>query len=79
LDGKTINVWLILKGNLMMVLWLIKLYWIWLILSLIILAKSILSMSIFGIVIGLVIGLVGVVAKKAMASESFRNRIDRNL
>lgn len=49
------------------------------ILGLIVLAKSIFSFSIFGIVIGLVIGLFGVVAKKAMGSDSFRNRIERNL
>ncbi len=63
----------------MILLWTIKLYWLWMILGLIVLAKSIFSFSIFGIVIGLVIGLFGVVAKKAMGSDSFRNRIERNL
>jgi hypothetical protein len=63
----------------MIVLWILKLYWLWLILALIILAKSIFSLSIFGMVIGLLVGLFGIVAKKAMGSESFRNRIERNL
>ena len=63
----------------MIVLWILKLYWLWLILALIILAKGIFSLSIIGIVIGLLVGLFGVVAKKAMGSESFKNRIERNL
>jgi hypothetical protein len=65
----------------MLTLWLLKLYWIWIILGLIILIPSVLppGISFFGIIIGGVLTLWGLVAKKAMSSESFRNRIDSNL
>lgn len=64
----------------MFVLWFVKLYWIWIILGIIILASSVFSgISIVGIVIGSVITLFGLVARKAMQSDSLRQRIDRNL
>lgn len=65
----------------MFTLWLIKLYWVWIILGLIILVPSIppFGFSITGIVIGGIFTLWGLVAKKAMSSESLRDRINRNL
>lgn len=65
----------------MFTLWFLKLYWVWIILGLIIFIPSIppFGLSIFGIILGGVMALWGLVARKAMSSESFRNRIDRNL
>ncbi|MBX7153069.1 hypothetical protein K1X84_15690 [bacterium] len=64
----------------MFVLWFVKLYWVWIILGIIILASSVFGgISILGIVIGSVVALFGLIARKAMQSDSLRQRIDRNL
>lgn len=62
-------------------LWLIKLWWLWVIIGLLILIPSILppGISIIGTVLGGVMTLLGGIAGKAMSSEGFRNRINRNL
>lgn len=63
------------------ILWLVKLYWLWIILGVFVLIPSFLppGISIMGIVIGTAMLLWGLVARKAMASDSLKNRIDRNL
>jgi hypothetical protein len=65
----------------MLILWLLKLYWIWIILGLIILVPSVppFGFSIMGMLIGGILTLWGLVARKAMSSDSFRDRIERNL
>lgn len=65
----------------MFILWLIKLYWIWIILGLIILIPNVppFGFSISAMIVGGILTLWGLVARKAMSSESLRNRIDRNL
>ena len=65
----------------MLTVWLLKLYWVWIILGLVILIPNIppFGFGIFGMIIGGIFTLWGLVARKAMSSESFRNRIDRNL
>jgi len=62
-------------------LWLIKLWWIWVIIGLLILVPSALppGISIFGVILGSALLLFGGIAGKAMSSEGFRNRINRNL
>ncbi len=63
------------------VLWLVKLYWLWIIVGVLILIPSFLppGISLTGIVIGAAMLLWGLVARKAMTSDSLKNRIDRNL
>ena len=64
-----------------MILWLVKLYWLWIVLGLIVLTSSVLppGISVFWAVFGGAVLLLGMVFRKAMQSESFRNRIERNL
>jgi hypothetical protein len=65
----------------MKILWLVKLYWVWIILGLLVVVPSVIppGISVTGAVLGAVLLLVGLVARKAMQSESLRGRIDRNL
>ncbi len=60
-------------------LWIVKLYWLWIILGAIMLIKSIFSISIIGMILGGIILGVGFVFKKVMSSDNLRNRIDKNL
>ncbi len=62
----------------MALLWIVKLYWLWLIIGLIILYMSIFSnFSIFGIIIGSVITLFGLVARGVMKKDSLKDRMGR--
>ncbi len=65
----------------MKILWLVKLYWVWIILGLLVVVPSVIppGISVTGVVLGAVLLLFGLVARKAMQSESLRGRIDRNL
>ena len=65
----------------MFLLWIVKLYWIWIILGLIILIPSVLppGISILWTVIGGALTLLGLVFRKAMQSDQLKQRIDRNL
>jgi hypothetical protein len=64
----------------MAVLWIMKLYWLWLIIGILILYLSIFSnFSILGIIIGSVVTLFGLVARGVMKKDSLRRRIDRSL
>lgn len=65
----------------MVLLWLVKLWWLWVIVGLLILIPSILppGISIVGAILGGGMTLLGGIAGKAMSSDAFRNRINRNL
>ncbi len=61
-------------------LWIVKLWWLWTIIGMIILFLSIFrNFSIFGIIIGAIIFFIGLLFKKVMASDTIKNRINRNL
>lgn len=62
-------------------LWLVKLYWLWIVLGAVILIPSVIppGISILGLALGGALLLWGLVAKKAMSSDSLRSRIERNL
>lgn len=62
----------------MALLWIVKLYWLWLIIGLLILYMSIFSnISIFGIIIGSLITLFGLVARGVMKKDSLKDRMGR--
>lgn len=64
----------------MALLWIAKLYWLWIIVGIIILYVSIFrNFNLFGIILGSVVVLAGLIFKKVMASDTIRNRINRNL
>lgn len=62
-------------------LWVVKLWWLWLLVGLYMLVTSVLppGISIVGAVIGGTLTLLGAVMGRAMRTEGFRNRINRNL
>ncbi len=61
-------------------LWIVKLWWLWAIVGIIMLYLSIFSnFSIFGIIIGGIILFIGLLFKKVMSSDTIKSRMDRNL
>lgn len=60
-------------------LWLVKLWWLEVIIGGLIIVRSIFSFSILGIVVGGVILTFGLIFRIVMSSESMKKRIERNL
>ncbi|HMW33877.1 hypothetical protein L6Q79_09645 [bacterium] len=65
----------------MKMLWLVKLYWIWIVLGLIILIPAVIppGLDMFNAFFGFAVVVVGLVFRRAMQSDTLRQRIDRNL
>ena len=63
------------------ILWLVKLWWMWVIVGLVFLIPSVLppGISILGTIIGGIFVFWGVLARKVMQSDTIKNRIERNL
>lgn len=60
-------------------LWLVKLWWLEVLIGALIIVRSVFSFSILGIIIGGLILSVGLIFRIVMSSESMKRRIERNL
>jgi len=62
-----------------LILWIVKLWWLEVLIGGLVIVKSVFTFSIFGIIFGSIILISGLIFRLVMSSESMKRRINRNV